>query len=326
VRVVESAEERYRDAEDALWRAYGAAPRERWVDLPRLGRRVRVLVVGEGNPVLFVHGASNSGTSWAPLAAQLKGYQCLLLDRPGCGLSERVPRRFDDVGAFGSFAETMVVDVLDALRIDRAHLVGTSLGGYHVLRTAAARPHRVRSVTEIGWTVGAPIGATPVIMRIAAVPALGRLLTGLRINERMARSMLAQIGLRQAIADDRLPREVISWWRAQINDTDTMRNEIDASPPILRVRGGMNESILLPDDVLRRITVPTLFIWGADDPFGGEDVARTFAPRVPGARLEIVPGGHAVWMDDAARVADLLSGFLQEQSPAHEGAEARGDG
>jgi pimeloyl-ACP methyl ester carboxylesterase len=216
--------------------------------------------------------------------------------------------------------------VLDALRIDKAHLVGTSLGGYHVLRTAAARPHRVRTVTEIGWTVGAPNGTTPLIMRIAAVPALGRVMTKVKINERMARSMLAQIGLRQAIADDRLPREAIAWWRAQINDTDTMRNEIDSSPPILRVRGGMNESILLADDVLQRIAAPMFFVWGADDPFGGEDVARTFAARVPGARLEIVPGGHAVWMDDPARVAQLLSGFLQEHSSAHEGAEPGGDG
>ena len=323
---MDAAEERYRTAEDALWKAYGAAPRERWVDLPRLGRRVRVLVVGDGEPVLFVHGASNSGSSWAPLAAHLTDHQCLLLDRPGCGLSERLPRRFDDVDSFGSFAETMVVDVLDALQIDKAHLVGTSLGGYHVLRTAAARAHRVRTVTEIGWSVGAPNGTTPMIMRIAAIPTLGRAMTKLKINERMARSMLAQIGLRQAIAENRLPGEAISWWRAQINDTDTMRNEIDASPPILRVRGGVNESILLPDDVLQRITAPTFFIWGADDPFGGEDVARAFAPRIAGATLEIVPGGHAVWMDDAQRVAGLLGGFLQEHSAAHEGAEASGDG
>jgi pimeloyl-ACP methyl ester carboxylesterase len=300
----------YREAEDALWAVEGVRPTERWLDLTRARTRVRMLVVGEGEPVLFVHGASNSGTSWAPLAARLCGFQCLLLDRPGCGLSEPLGRTFDDVESFGRFAESLVVDVLDALRIERAHIVSTSLGGYHALRTAAVHQHRVRSLTEVGWTVGAPVEKTPIIMRIAGMRRLGRLMTRVQINERMARSMLAQIGLRQAIEANRLPHEAIDWWRAQVNLTDTMRNEIAASPPIIRPLRGVNDTILLTDDVLARITSPTLFVWGADDPFGGESVARAFVPRIPGARLEIVPGGHAVWMDDAKRVADLVGDFL----------------
>jgi pimeloyl-ACP methyl ester carboxylesterase len=307
---VASDEARYRTAEEALWATEGVKPTERWLDLPRTGTRVRLLEVGEGEPVLFVHGASNSGTSWAPLAARLGDLRCLLLDRPGCGLSDPLGRRFADVAAFDRFAESLVVDVLDALGLERAHLVSTSLGGYHAIRTAAAHPQRVRSLVEVGWTIGAPIEKTPLIMRLGGVRWLSRLMTRVPLNERMARSMLAQIGLRQAIDAGRLPQQAIDWWRAQVNDTDTMRNDIDASPPIMRLFGGVNDSILLSDEVLGRITSPTLFVWGADDPFGGESVARAFAPRVPGARLEIVPGGHAVWMDDAERVADLIRPFL----------------
>ena len=62
---------RYRRAEDALWASVGARPTERWLELERTGAMVRVLELGDGPPVVFVHGASNAGTSWAPLAARL---------------------------------------------------------------------------------------------------------------------------------------------------------------------------------------------------------------------------------------------------------------
>lgn len=56
-----------------------------------------------------------------------------------------------------------------------------------------------------------------------------------------------------------------------------MRNDIDAAPPIMRLFGGVNDSILLRDDLLGRIGSPTLFVWGADDPFGGEAVGAFLA-------------------------------------------------
>ena len=144
-------EAKYRAAELRYWAMEGVAPTEVWLDLAHTAARVRVQVVGDGPPVLFVHGANNAGTSWGPLAARMSGFRCLLLDRPGCGLSERLPTRFDDVTAFVPFAQTLIVDVLDALELERAHLVSTSLGGYHALRIAATHPDRVRRVVEFSF-------------------------------------------------------------------------------------------------------------------------------------------------------------------------------
>ena len=75
-------EGRYREAENALWAAVGVTPIERFVDLPRAGLRVRCQEVGDGPPVLFVHGANTSGLSWATLAAKLVAFRCILVDRP----------------------------------------------------------------------------------------------------------------------------------------------------------------------------------------------------------------------------------------------------
>ena len=86
-------EQRYRESERRLWQSLGVAPTEQRVRLPRIGVTVRVQELGQGPAVVFVHGGSNSGTSWAQLAAQLSGFRCVMLDRPGCGLSDTTTER-----------------------------------------------------------------------------------------------------------------------------------------------------------------------------------------------------------------------------------------
>jgi 2-hydroxy-6-oxonona-2,4-dienedioate hydrolase len=301
---------RYRAAEQRFWQSEGVVPTERWLNLGRTGSKVRLQVVGDGPPLLFLHGASNSGTSWAPLVARLDGLECLVLDRPGCGLSEPGPTCFGDVRAFGAFAEALIPDVLDALGLDTADVVATSFGGYHALRTAAAHPDRIRRIVEFGWTVGAPVETIPLLMRLSSVRSLGRLLTLMPVSDRATRSMLAHIGLREALADGRVSQEAVDWFRAQLNHTATMRNEIDAGPPILHPIRGVNDSILLSDDLLGRIRSPVLLLWGTEDPFGGEAVAVRFAARIPNAELELMPGGHAVWMDVPEQAATVTRAFL----------------
>ena len=304
-------EAKYRAAEQRYWAAEGVTPTEVWLDLTHTASRVRVQVVGEGPPVVFVHGVNNGGTSWGPLAARLAGFQCLLLDRPGCGLSDRLDTRFDDVEAFVPFAESMIVDVLDALDLETADVVATSLGGYHALRTAAAHPERVGRVVEFSFPIGAPIGATPWVMRLAGVRSLARLMARVPVNDRMVRSMLAQAGLRQAIDGGRVSPEALDWFRALMNHTDTFRNDIEAAPPILHPIRGMNDSLLLSDDVLASIWAPMLFVWGAEDPFGGAAVACEFVSKIAHGELELLPGaGHAPWMDDPARAAVATAEFL----------------
>ena len=128
--------ERYRQAEQRLWESVGLDPVERQVSLHRLGTTVRVLEVGQGPDVLFVHGGSASGANWAPLVARLDGFHCLLLDRPGCGLSDPLDADLPDLGRFGEVAATLVADGLDGLDVPTAHVVATSLGGHFApLRT-----------------------------------------------------------------------------------------------------------------------------------------------------------------------------------------------
>ena len=303
-------EARFREAEARFWKFVGAAASEQQLTLARTRTTVRVQELGDGPPIVFVHGGSNSGASWAPLAARLEGFRCILLDRPGCGLSEPVETRFHDVGALARFADALVVDVLDALEIERAHVIATSFGGFIALRTAAAHPQRIDHLVELGWTMGAPIRRVPIDMRIAATPGLGALFARLPANERIVRSMFKRIGLRQALENGRVSDEMVSMFTALLRDTPTMRNEMAAGPRLITPIKGFNDAILFDPKLLGSISVPTFFLWGEGDPFGGSSTARAFVSQIPGAMLELMPGGHAVWVDDLEHVVARVSEFL----------------
>jgi pimeloyl-ACP methyl ester carboxylesterase len=308
-------EPRFRDVERRLWSFVGVTPDERWGRLPT-GERVRIQVVGDGPPALFVHGGSVSGTTWATLAASLPGVRCLLLDRPGCGLSEPLAVPPTDLDAVAAYADRLVADVLDAFEIERGHVVATSAGGYFALRGAAAHPERVDRLVELSWPVGTPIEQVPFAMRIASVPGLGRLMARVPPTRAMARSMLRQVGLRRALETGRFTDEMLDWFVSVLRDTDTMANELRSLPRVITPVAGMNQGLLLDDELLARITAPVQLIWGSDDPNGGAEMARTLAGRLPGAELHLLDGaGHAPWIDEPDACADLIRRFLQGGGP-----------
>jgi pimeloyl-ACP methyl ester carboxylesterase len=89
-----------------------------------------------------------------------------------------------------------------------------------------------------------------------------------------------------------------------------MRNEIAAAPRVVTLRGFNTETLLAPS-LLAQVRAPALFLWGEDDPMGGEAVARRFVNGLAAAELEVLPGaGHAPWIDDLDHVARRVGEFL----------------
>ena len=137
---------RYREAESVLWRSVGLEPEERRIELPSSGGEIRVEVVGDGAPAVFIHGSPNAGSTWAPLIPHIEGVRCYLIDRPGTGLSDSFILRGDLHG----FASLFVGEVLDGLGLERAHLVASSFGGFMALMSAAAQPERFERMVQMG--------------------------------------------------------------------------------------------------------------------------------------------------------------------------------
>ncbi len=303
-------EARYRAAEAAFWSSLSLEPAERFVDLASTGTPVRVLEVGEGSPTLFVHGASAGATSWAPLAAVLPHRRCILIDRPGVALSP-APPPMPTFADFDRMARLLVAEVLDALDVDQADLVVTSLGASIGFRSVAATPERVHRIVALGYCVGAPATDWPLMMRMTALRRLGLAMTHIPPSKAMVRSMLGQLGLKEAIRAGRFSAEAIDWFQSLIRDTDTMRNEITVYPPMVELRRGLAAEAEMPQDVIDGIPHPVQFLWGTADPFGGADVAQRFTARFADADLQLLDGaGHAPWMDDGPGCADLMERFF----------------
>lgn len=303
--------ERLHEAERKLWQAVGVEPEVRHVRL-RTGELVRVQETGDGHPVLLVHGAANAGTSWMSLMAALPDFRCIALDRPGCGLSEPIaggPLR--DIDAIESYADSLLASTLDALAVQRAHVLATSYGGYFALRGAAAHPHRFDRVVEYSWPMGAPMARVAPAMRMAALPGMQTMTARMPVTRSMVKTMLRQIGLKRAIDTGRFDETMIDWYVALLRHTETMSNDIRSSPKAITPLRGLNRRMLHSDELLGRVTMPALFLWGDEDPNGGASVARDFVARMPDARLEMIPrAGHAPWIDELDLCAERTASFL----------------
>lgn len=304
----------YREAEDRLYTDAGIDPAwvtDHRVHLPTLDVTVRVREVGEGDPVLFLHGGPNSGGTWAYLVAQLPGFRCLLLDRPGTGLSDPLPQplRLEDLD---NYATALATDVLDTLGVDRAHLVASSFGGMVALRSAAAHPDRFDRMVQMACPAFAPGMATPPFMRALCLPPLRRLIGLLPPNERAGRWILRQIGHGASLDADRIPQAFHDWYLALGRHTDTMANEQAMIASGGTFLGGLDPELELTPEQLGAVTTPTHFVWGADDAFGGADIADRVVAAMPSATLEMWPdAGHLPWLDDPERAAKAVTKFLQ---------------
>jgi pimeloyl-ACP methyl ester carboxylesterase len=298
----------YRDAEATLWSSFGCRPSaEHHVRLAATGTNVRVQEVGEGPPVLFLHGGPNAGSTWAPLVAHLDGLRCLLVDRPGTGLSAPYPITVSNLPRIGA---RFVTELLDGLGIGRAHVVASSIGGHLALRSAAAHPDRFLRMVQMAAPALVPGDRVPPFLRLMARRNFRRVVNALPLNERAGRAILRQIGHGASLDAGRIPPAFVTWYVAVQRHTDTMRNDGEMFGNVFPQWSGSR----LTDDLLARATVPTLFWWGADDTFGGERVARHLVEVMPDAQLTMVPdAGHLPWLDDPAAAAAATTTFLASQ-------------
>jgi pimeloyl-ACP methyl ester carboxylesterase len=68
---------------------------------------------------------------------------------------------------------------------------------------------------------------------------------------------------------------------------------------------------LISDSELRQLKVPVLMIWGDEDPYGGPKIGQRACELIPDARLEIIPGRHAPFLDDPERSGALIDDLVR---------------
>ena len=298
--------------QDAYGRMMRAADvRGRFVRRPS-GQRVHVIESGSGDPVVHLHGTNTSALSHLMLAERMGSTRSYLVDRPGCGLSD--PTDFPH-GRFRDHAVGFVDEVLDALELDAATLVGASGGGIWATWYALARPERIRGLVMLGSVPALPGVRVPLPLRMMATPVLGDLLArGVKPGRRMLLRMMSSMGEADTIMKH--PELLVSLVAAARDPIAIGANlaELRALMSPFRWRASMR----IAPEQLHRLQVPTLMIWGDHDPVVPVSYARVAATMIPDARLEVLPAGHVPQLGNPDRVAGLLEAFVRSVAEAEE--------
>jgi len=252
------------------------------------GITVRYLIEGSGPWVTLSHSLTTDLTMWDGLAAALKGsYTVLRYDTRGHGGSSAPD------GAY-SF-EQLVADVtglLDALKVERTHFVGLSMGGMIGQHLALLAPQRLnRLVIANSVSRISPEVAALWDQRIAQVRAEG---TG-------------------AMAEATLGRWFTPPFRATHPDIMARIAALIAATPVAGYVG-CGEAIRLLDitDRLPAIRIPTLVVVGADDPGTPPVASEVIAMAIPGARLDVIPSAsHLSCIEQPEVFNRLVTDFLK---------------
>jgi pimeloyl-ACP methyl ester carboxylesterase len=281
----------------------GAGGRGRDLRLPT--GRVHVVESGDGPPVVHLHGNNTSSLSHLMLLEHSTGVRTCLVDRPGFGLSDPVdfPRT-----AFRQRAVALVEAVLDALDLESAFLVGASGGGSWAVWTALDRPARVRGVVMLGSVPLLPGARIPVPIRLMATPVLGALVARVvKPGRSMLLAMMRSVGEADTIV--RHPDLLDSLVDAAHDPVASAANVAELQA--LFSPFGQRSRARIGHEELRRLTVPTLMIWGNHDPVVPVAAARAVAAVVPNARLEVLPAGHVPQLGHPEQVAELIRAFVR---------------
>jgi pimeloyl-ACP methyl ester carboxylesterase len=243
-----------------------------------------------GQPVVLIHGYTDNARDWVPLIPYLSPrFRLIVVDIRGHGASgkpECCYTRFD-------FAYDIKL-LLDALGIQRADIVGHSLGSIIAQTFAEFWPERTERVVLVSSTAGPPPDAPP------RKPAFD-----------YASAIRA---LKEPIDPD--SEFMVAWWASptKVDDDFLKRQRRDAAAIPLRVWLAVLDQGLSGADLqktLPRLTAPTLLIWGSKDPIMPEDERATLRAALPKAQVKVFDGlGHNPLWEDPPGVAAVINPFL----------------
>jgi pimeloyl-ACP methyl ester carboxylesterase len=265
------------------------------------GDRIAYRDAGEGHALLLIHGMAGSSATWNAIIPQLsKKYRVIAPDLLGHGMSAK-PRGDYSLGAFAVFLR----DLLDELGVDRATVVGQSLGGgiamqfTHQHRDYCERLALIGSgglgpdLSPVLRMLSAP-GAELVLPIVAPQPVLN-------LGNKLA-SWLSSAGIQA-------PRAGQMWQAySSLSDARTRQAFLRTLRSVVDYRG---QAVSALNKLHVAVGLPTVLIWGDDDRI--IPVAHAYAAHdaLEGSRLEVLHGvGHFPHVEAPAAVADILEDFI----------------
>jgi len=256
--------------------------------------------VGEGLPLVFLHGFLSNKSCWDPVISLLQqDYRCIALDLLGFGASSKPQIRYD--------VPTMVAFVVEFLRvmaIDRAFLIGHSFGAW------------------VGAAIALDTLDQPNPLEIAGLGLIGA--AGIRDDSFCGkydryRPLLWSTPLVDRVLSLATPLAQISGQQAELEKVQWFRAELMANPAarsfvVDRIRP--EDAVDTVEKEIHRLHIPTLVIAGEEDETIPLWHSQTYAREITGAKLAIIPkASHSLPQNHPLEIYHLLQDFLKVNFP-----------
>lgn len=248
--------------------------------------------VGTGEALVFIHGLGSCGEDWGPQVDHFRSrYRVVTFDLRGHGLSSK-PRSSYTIPVFARDTAAL----LRALQLDRAHVVGISLGGMVAFQLAIDAPELVRSLAIVNSGPAVPSQTfkqrMPLYIRLVYLRLLGLRRMAMMISKRLFPKP-DQANLQRAFVE-----------RIAGNDKHCYRASLKG------IFAGWSVADRLPD-----IRCPVLVLT-ADQDYAPVALKQAYADRLPDARLVVVPDSrHALPMENPREFNAALDTFLASLTP-----------
>ena len=250
-------------------------------------------------PIVLIHGTSASLHTWEGWVKALKAQRRVItFDLPGFGLTGPFAGQYEAGNYSGDAYARFVVDLLDALKVDRAVLGGNSLGGEVAWRTAYLAPPRVAALVLVD-AAGPPFvpESMPLGFRMARIPVLNR---------------ISEVALPRALVEEGV--------KSVYGDPSKVTPELVDRYFELTLREGNREALrlrmqhLVAGEHAERIATlkqPTLILWGGRDKLIPPEIAQQFHRQIAGSQLVLFQDlGHVPQEEDPARSVQPVKAFL----------------
>jgi pimeloyl-ACP methyl ester carboxylesterase len=275
----------------------------------RSGRRFEAAAIGSfvreegsGEPVVCLHGVPASSFVYRKVIAELasRGLRGIAFDLPGLGLADRPVDADYTWTGLGQFASAAV----DALGLDRFHLVVHDIGGPVGFEVAATLPERIASITVLNAPVLVAHFHRPWVMEPFAHRGIGAVYLRM-LTPPLFRWLMG----RQGVAD------LTKVSRAELDSYPALLKHGDGGRAFLKIMRGFELTQAKEDRysaVLRDLRYPVQIVWGGQDP------SLTLALRGEQARqaaglAEVIklPGKHFLQEDQAPAIADAVAALVR---------------
>jgi pimeloyl-ACP methyl ester carboxylesterase len=248
------------------------------------GCKINIRRHGRGEPLLFLHGAQGLCGREPGLEALGGDFEVVAPDHPGFGWSEQSDS-IDDVADLALF----YLDLLDALKLDRVHLVGHCIGGWIALRMAVTSSTRLRSLVLVNSAGIRVTGVPRGDMFMCSEPDLLKLLFASDTGVEWLKGWRATPELEDVYDRNRGAAARLSW-----------------SPRLCDPR---------LDRWLHRVAVPTHIIWGSEDRLLPPAHAEALKSLIAGSTAATLPGGaHMLHLEEPQVLAEQVAGFIRRSA------------